>query len=92
MDAFMVGELSYDGMGCEIEPEPMDFSGDDSAYSQLVISDSAASCMAKVIGRSPIGKIELDENRLNQLFGRTDIKLDTSSLAEHIPIFKDKYG
>lgn len=86
-DTFMEGQLSYEGMGCEINAEPMEFVGDDSAYSQLVISDSAASCMAKTIARSPIGRIELDETRINKLFARSDIKLDSSSLAEHIPIF-----
>ena len=43
--------------------------------------------MAKTIARSPIGRIELDETRINKLFARSDIKLDSSSLAEHIPIF-----
>ena len=93
---FMVGELSYDGVGCEIESEPMEFVGDmgldEKYYSQLVISESAASCIADSVTRSPIGKLELDETRMNQLFERNDIKLDSTSIAEHIPIFQDKYG
>ena len=69
MDMYMVGELSYDGRGCEILSDPMEFVEDtgldETKYSQLVISESAASCMAKVISRSPIGNLVLDESRMN---------------------------
>lgn len=93
---FFVGELSYAGMGCPIESDPMEFVNDEGLnekyYSQLVVSESAASCIADTMARSPIGTLVLDESRMNQLFGRTDIKLDTTSIAEHIPIFQDKIG
>jgi len=94
MDLFMTGELSYDGIGCEIEADPMDFvtSKNDAVYSQLVISESAASCIAKSMSRSNIGTLDLDESRMNTLFSRNDIKLNTTSIAEHIPIFQDKFG
>ena len=56
------------------------------------MSESAATCFLNSVARSPIGFINLNEERLNQFFNVTGVKFDTSSFARHIPLFKDKLG
>jgi len=65
---------------------------DDQEFSQLVISESAATCGLNNIAKSPIGKLDLNEDRMNQFFGVNNLKFDTTSFAKHIPIFKEKLG
>jgi hypothetical protein len=51
------------------------------------MTESAASCMCNAIAESPIGKLNLNQEKINQFFNVTDIKTDTSSIAKHIPLF-----
>jgi hypothetical protein len=51
------------------------------------MTESAASCMSNAIAESPIGKLNLNQEKINQLFNVTDIKTDTTSIAAHIPLF-----
>jgi len=43
--------------------------------------------MCNAIAESPIGKLDLNQEKINQFFNVTDIKTDTSSIAKHIPLF-----
>jgi hypothetical protein len=65
---------------------------DHTIASQWVITESAASCLANNMASSPIGTINLNQDQANALFNVKDIKLDTSSLAAHIPLFSQKIG
>jgi hypothetical protein len=56
--------------------DPMEFIVDDS-FSQIVVSESAASCILNQISRSKIGTLDLNEERMNTLFGVDYIKLDS---------------
>ena len=56
-------------------------------YSQLVISESAATCAMDSISKSAIGHIVIDENKLNQMFEKDYIKFDSASLANYLPLF-----
>ena len=48
IDLFFLGEYIYEGKGCDLEHDEMDFMGDiDTAYSQLMISESAMTCILK---------------------------------------------
>jgi hypothetical protein len=56
--------------------------------SQLTISESAFSCMFNKMAQSKIGHIFMDTERLNAFWGTGDsLKLDTSGLYSHLPIF-----
>jgi len=48
--------------------------------------------MMNSIALSKLGKLNLNEERLNALFNVTDIKFDTSSFEKYIPMFKSKLG
>lgn len=50
-----------------MEAKPMEFSNN--AYSQLVISDAAATCMMQTISKSKIGKVYVTKDKLRDLFG-----------------------
>jgi len=91
MDTYFLGELTYQGRGCPLEADYFDFM-DDQEFSQLVMSESAATCALSNIAQSNIGKLDFNEARLNQFFGVDNIKFDSSAFAKHIPIFKEKLG
>jgi len=57
-----------------------------------VISDSSASCIANVMANSAMGKVYLDTERVNKLFGKTDLVFDTTNLKPFMPIFYEKAG
>ena len=81
---FFVGDIIYDGdEGCFIEHDYMDFKQGD-VFSQFVLSESAATCMANQIAKSKIGHIEMNTKTIQGLMG--DIKYDTTELNTHLPI------
>lgn len=69
----------------------MDFTNSET-FSQLVISESAAKCMANTMAASPIGFILLDTVSMRNLLKLNDFKFDTSTIALQIPIFQEKLG
>lgn len=69
----------------------MDFLGDTSD-SQLIVSESAMTCILNQYAKSRIGVFDLNEERWNKLFNVNGLKLDTNSIAEHLPIFQQKLG
>ena len=60
--------------------------------SQLVLTESAATCMANQLAQSDIGKINLNSARWDQFFMVDGFKLDSSSISNHIKLFKEKIG
>jgi hypothetical protein len=72
-------------------PETLEFANHNT-YSQLVVSESAAGCILNNLAVSPIGRLILDENRINQLFKKSGMKFNTNSLATYLPIFQQKLG
>jgi hypothetical protein len=105
MDIFFLGELIYSpskhnqdqgGHGstytpCNLSPDPMSFSNSDT-FSQLVITESAFSCMLDSFAQSPLGRLYLNAHSMNQLFGTNNIKFDSSFIAPQIPLFEEKLG
>jgi len=63
-----------------------------STFSQLVVSESAASCWMNQWAKSSIGKFDLDETRINLLLETDWIKLTSSTMSNHLPIFQSKLG
>ena len=59
IDLFFLGEIIHPGHECTIEPDYMDFINSET-FSQLVISESAAKCMANTIAASPIGVVHMN--------------------------------
>lgn len=50
--------------------------------SQIVVSESAASCFANQIAKSKLGRIELDRKRVNDFWGTGDqLTFDTSAMG-----------
>jgi len=57
----------------------MDFMSNE-VFSQLVISQSAATCILNKLAKSQIGQIELDKKSWNDLFGLNNLNFTTTSL------------
>ena len=83
------GELEFHDHECTLEHEPFEFMyvEDNWKTSQIVITDSAASCNLNGMAKSEIGRFDFNEARLNTFFGVDYLKFDTTSFAEHMPIF-----
>lgn len=67
---------------------------EDRADSQIVFSDSAASCWMNQFAKSRIGTIVVDDVTVNEFWQNDDVtyKFDTSSLQEHFPVLEHKIG
>lgn len=87
----IVGEVMYGYSACALAPDNFDFMQAE-VYSQVVMTESAASCFFNSVAASPIGKFNLNQNKTNMLFNVTDIVTDSSAMANHIPIFLEKLG
>jgi len=74
------------------DPAPMKFNNGDT-YSQIMVSEAAANCFLKQLGRSKIGQLDLNTERFNALFGfEEEWPLTTASIQEQLPIFMEKAG
>jgi hypothetical protein len=93
IDFFASGELLYKGEDCDIEPDNIDFIEDSHTASQIVISESAASCWANQLAKSRIGKVKMDKALNNKFWGTgNQLNFNTTSLAPHLPLFEKKLG
>uniref|UniRef100_A0A7S3CRX8 Uncharacterized protein n=1 Tax=Strombidium rassoulzadegani TaxID=1082188 RepID=A0A7S3CRX8_9SPIT len=88
---YFSGEMLYEGKGCILEHDYMSFA-ESETFSQLVMTESAASCIMQNFFISPIGKLKLNEKKLNQLFERKDLKMDTTSISHLLPVFEERVG
>jgi hypothetical protein len=59
MESKMTGEILYGDFACELAPEDFEFM-DTEVYSQMVMTESSASCMFNAMAESPIGKLNLN--------------------------------
>jgi hypothetical protein len=91
IDLFFLGEIIHSGHECVIEPDFMDFVNSET-FSQLVMSESAATCMANTMAASPIGFIHLNDQSMKTLLHLNSFKFDTTTVAQQIPIFQEKLG
>jgi hypothetical protein len=48
--------------------------------------------MLNSFAASALGTVYLDEPKVNKLFNVKGLKMDTSSLAPHLPLFQQKLG
>ena len=83
------GDHGWESNACQLDPEVMDFM-ESETFSQLVITESAFSCMVNAISQSPMGLITLNTEKMNALFFRNDLVFDTKTLEPIIPIFYEK--
>ena len=93
MDMFIYGAVSYNGFKCEPFKNDAPFLIDVHDHSQVVVTQEAASCMANQWANSQIGKVFLNTQTFNELFG-TNIELTTTLLKEELQlgIFEDLLG
>merc|ERR1711934_1898 len=83
IDFFLSGELIYAGNNCTLEADNLEFSASGATMSQLVVSESAASCILNNMARSRLGHITLNSQTISDLWMTPDMKLDSSSLGKH---------
>ena len=76
---------------CVLEPDYMSFVNND-VFSQVVISESAFSCMINSFSQSPIGRLHFNNEKIKNFFGMDDLEMTTSFLASQIPLFEEKLG
>lgn len=58
LDLHILGELLHNNYQCVMEADPLNFINS-AVFSQLVVSESAATCIANQMARSPIGRVYL---------------------------------
>ena len=92
IDFFLSGELLYAGNGCEMAADNLEFSVAGSTMSQLVISESAATCIANNVAKSHLGHIVLNSQTVSDLWAEPDLNFTTSSLGKHFPVLEKKLG
>lgn len=91
VDLFILGELIHNNYECVLEADDMGFVNNN-VFSQLVVSESAATCIANSMARSRIGRVYLTEDKINKLFQEHDFKFTTTSMKKHLPIFEQRLG
>jgi hypothetical protein len=93
LDFFFLGELIRDGQNCgtTIVDNNIHFY-DLKDVSQIVIGESAMTCMMNQWAKSDLSKLHINEAKFNELFGVSGYKLDTTSLKPHLKIFEEKIG
>lgn len=91
IDLYFLGELLQNNKNCTMEPDYMDFINSDT-FSQLVVSESAATCAANTMASSAIGMIDLDTKSLRTLLNLPHFHFNTTTVAQQIPIFQEKLG
>lgn len=60
--------------------------------SQLVISESAATCIANNVAKSHLGHIVLNSQTVSDLWAESGLNFTTTSLGKHFPILEKKLG
>lgn len=90
---YFVGDWMYDNQRCTtpIVDNNLHFYNSQD-YSQLVIGESAASCMISQIAASPLLQLSINTQKFNEMFNVQGYTVDTSSLAGHIGLFEAKWG
>lgn len=100
MELYYVGEMAYqhlDNSKCAMSDiKPMKFMAHET-YSQWVMSEESATCMANALAESEIGEINLTGKKLSKLFQgftrkQLDIPFTSTALKNHIPLFYQKLG
>lgn len=61
IDIYMSGSLIYNDTGCVLNPDPEDFHEGFDDYSQILVTQDAASCWVNQVAKSTIGKLHLDQ-------------------------------
>lgn len=94
MDYMSIGEFLMDDKGC---PDDMIVDNNIHFYdihdqSQLVIGESAATCILYQWSKSPLGRFHMNEEKFNSMFNVEGYSFNTSSLAPHIKLFEEKVG
>lgn len=81
IDLFFLGELMHNDKNCTLEPDYMDFINSET-FSQLVVSESAATCAANTMATSPIGSIDLDTTSLRTLLKLPNFHFNSTTVAQ----------
>ena len=65
---------------------------DDTAAAVLSGRKVLSNCIANQFAKSDLAHYNVNEVRFNQMFMSEGMKLDTTSLSQHIKIFEEKVG
>lgn len=83
----------YGGQGCNIVADNLEFSVAGSTMSQVVISESAATCIANNVAKSHLGHITLNKQTVSDLWEDPNVNdFTTSTIGKHFPILIKKLG
>jgi hypothetical protein len=92
IDFFLSGELMYAGHNCTLDADDLEFSDAGSTMSQLVVSESAATCIANNMAKSRLGHITLNQKTVSELWDIPEMNFTSTSLGKHFPILEEKLG
>lgn len=88
----MDGGLIYNGTGCVLDPEIMDFHDGYDDFSQILVTEDAATCWVNQIARSAIGHVHLDREKVNAFFDTEGMYFTTTTVKSAFPHLEDRYG
>lgn len=94
---FFIGDMYYKDSTCSLDSTDMDFMGDNTD-SQIVISQSALTCMLNQIAKSNIGRIHVNTHsfnnffQLNELNKNETLRFDSTVLNTTVPMIEKKIG
>ena len=107
IDFAITGDFRYNNTGCALKPDFLEFIepkhkadakiADRRTYSQIVVSESVATCWANQIAKSNIGLIQINRESLNMFLEYEGFVIgtqnfDSSVLKQHLPFFEDRFG
>lgn len=97
-DFFMHGamEIFGDAEYCTLDPDDLVFVEDkesEAYWSQVIMSESMATCFLNKYYSSELGKVHLDSKSVKAFaYDGSATEFTTSSLSNHLPLFENKMG
>lgn len=86
-ELFLSGQMIYKNQGCPTELKNNNLHFYNNQQSQIVISQSMATCWFAQAQRSKLNHIELDTQKFNQMFNLEGYNLNTTSAFKYIKLF-----
>lgn len=86
------GETLYRGVGCDDLSPKYAYFDPTYPYSQFIITEAAATCMASKIAQSKLSRFRMTRSTLNAFLVKDDLRFDTTSIKREMPILFTKLG
>jgi len=80
-------------MGCDdLSPKSYPDFDYSHKFSQIVITEAAATCFAEQVARSKLSTFHMTAKSLNDMLKKTGLRFDTTSIKKEIPMLYSKLG